>query len=222
MVEMTPQRWEQTNRYLAEVFGSEDAAIAQIATDSRAAGLPDIAVDAVVGRMLMMLASMTRGRLAIEVGTLGGYSASWIQRGLAATGKLITIEIEPKHAEFARGQFERLGVADRVQVRLGDAAEVLLALAGELEAGSVDFVFLDADKVQYPAYWQTVRPLIGVGGLVVMDNALGSGEWWVGDDQPSRHGADSACRLIAKDPDFEAVAFPLRQGVLVGRRMRIT
>lgn len=194
MVEMTPQRWQQTNQYLQEVFGKEDAAIAQITQEARAAGLPDIAIDAVVGRLLMILTSMTRGKLAIEIGTLAGYSATWITRGLHENGN--------------------------IEIRLGDAAQVLQDLSNELEPQSVDLAFLDADKPQYPENWKVLRPLISIGGLVVIDNALGSSQCWIGDNHPSRHAADAACRMIADDPHFQSVAIPLRQGVLIGRRMK--
>ena len=92
------------------------------------AGLPDIAVDAMVGRMLTMLTSMTRGRLAIEVGTLAGYSGVWIARGLSDGGRLITIELDPAHAAFAARQFEKAGVADRVEF-LGRRDDIRALLA---------------------------------------------------------------------------------------------
>jgi len=125
-------------------------------TEATAAGLPDIAVSADVGRLLMMLTSMTQARLALEVGTLGGYSGIWIARGLAEGGRLITIEREPNHAAFAQRQFERAAVDDRVEIRMGGALEVLPRLADELGPGSVDVVFIDAEKTEYCEYWESV------------------------------------------------------------------
>jgi len=84
-------------------------------------------------------------------------------------------------------------------------------------------VFIDAIKSEYPDYWIHVRPLVAVGGLIIADNVLGSGDWWIDDESPSntmRAGADRFNRLVAGDKDFEAVAVPLRQGVLIGRRVR--
>jgi predicted O-methyltransferase YrrM len=216
---MTPDRWRFTNAYSREVFGEQDQHLAGLMAEALDAGLPDIAISADVGRLLLMITSMTRGRLAIEVGTLGGYSGIWLARGLRPDGRLITIELEPRHAEFARVQFERAGVADRVDQRLGPALDVLPALAAELEPGSVDVIFLDALKTEYPAYWEIVRPLIAPGGVILADNALGSSEWWI--DVPnheSRQAADRFNRLVADDPEFDAVVIPLRQGVLFGRR----
>jgi len=216
---MTPKRWEFTNNYLRDVFGEQDDHLANLMTEAVAAGLPDIAVSADVGRLLKLLVSMTPGRLALEVGTLGGYSGIWLARGLAPTGKLITIEYEQKHADFARKQFERAGVGDRVELIRGAGLEVLPVLAKRLSPGSVDVVFLDAVKTEYPEYWTFVRPLIAPGGLIIADNVLGGGDWWIDDTgNPSRDAADRFSRLVAQDGEFEAVAVPLRQGVLIARR----
>lgn len=220
-MEMTPQRWRYTQEYCREVFGAEDDALRSLRAEAQEAGLPDIAISADVGRLIMMLTSMTRGRLAVEVGTLGGYSAIWLARGLAQTGRLITIEIDAERAAFARRQFERAGVAGRVEVRTAAALEELPRVAAELAAESVDVVFLDAVKEEYPEYWRIVRPLIARGGLIICDNALGSSSWWIDDeDHPPRKGADRFNRMVAEDPQFEAVALAQRQGVLVGVRAR--
>ena len=216
---ITPDRWEYTNDYLRDVFGAQDAHLAGLMDEAVKAGLPDIAVSADVGRMLMMLTSMTRAKLAIEVGTLAGYSAIWIARGLSPSGKLITIELEDKHADFALAQFKRASVADRIELVRGAALDALPKLANRLDPASVDVVFLDAVKTEYPDYWKIVRPLIAPGGLILADNVLGGGDWWIDDeDNASRQAADRFSRLVAADREFEAVAVPLRQGVLIGRR----
>ncbi len=220
-MEMTPERWAFTAAYLREVFGDQDDHLAGLMCEATAAGLPDIAVSADVGRLLMLLTSLAGARVAIEVGTLAGYSGIWIARGLAPGGRLITIEYEPKHANFARRQFERAGVSDRVDLRVGAALDVLPTLAKELGPASVDVVFLDAVKTEYPAYWEIVRPMIRPGGLILADNVLGGGSWWIDNaGEPSRDAADRFNRLVAGDPHFEAVAVPLREGVLIGRRVR--
>ena len=218
-MEMTDDRWRYTNEYSREVFGHQDGHLAGLMTEATAAGLPDIAVSADVGRLLMMLTSMTRAGLALEVGTLGGYSGIWIARGLAEGGRLITIELEATHAVFAHEQFERAGVADRVEIRVGAALEVLPQLAAELGPGSVDLVFIDAEKTEYADYWRQVRPLVAVGGVVLADNVLGTGSEWIDQqDRSQPRAVDRFNRLVAGDDDFEAVAIPLRQGVLFARR----
>ncbi len=212
---MTPERWEFLEGYSQEVFGSEDEHMAGLMEEAVDVGLPDIAVSADVGRLLQILTSMTDGRLAIEVGTLAGYSAIWIARGLSPGGRLITIEIEERHAEFARRQFDRAGVSDRIEVRRGAGVETLGELAAELEPGSVDVLFIDAVKREYSEYFTIARPLIAVGGLVLADNVYGTGDGWIDEG----HGTDPFNRQVAADPDFVCVAVPLRQGVLIARRV---
>lgn len=220
-MDMTPARWQYTNNYINEVFGAQDEHLAGLMANAVKRGLPDIAVSAEVGRLLMIFTSMTRGRLAIEVGTLGGYSGIWIARGLAKAGRLITIEPEPLHADFASQQFKIAGVGDQVEIRRGTGLEILPQLAEERAPKSVDVVFLDAIKTEYPAYWEIVRPLIAVGGLIIADNVCGSSGWWIDDvAHESRQGADQFNRMVARDADFEAVAIPMRQGLLIGKRMR--
>lgn len=215
-MDMTPETWDFIKSYSREVFGAQDEHLAGLMDDAVAAGLPAISIEADVGRLLQILTAMTRGRLAVEVGTLAGYSGIWITRGLRPDGRLITIEYEPKHADFAARQFERAGISDRVDLRRGAGIDVLSTLAEELEPGSVDVLFLDAIKSEYTDYFRLARPLIPVGGLVIADNVYGTSAGWI--DQG--HGSDAFNRHIAADPDFEAAAFPFHDGVLVGRRIR--
>ncbi len=219
-MDMNRERWAYIQEYSREVFGGQDNHLAGLMDEAVEVGLPNIAVSADVGRLLMILTSMTRGQLAIELGTLGGYSGIWIARGLKPGGRLITIEPEPAHADFAKVQFERAGVDDRIEMRCGAALDVLPKLAQELDPNSVDVVFIDAVKSEYPDYWRMVCPMIATGGLVLADNVLGSGSWSIDDEaQPQRAAVDRFNRLVADDPDFEAVVVPLRNGVLVGRRI---
>lgn len=216
---MTEARWRYTTAYLKETFGAQDAHLAGLMDRAVAAGLPDIAVSADVGHLLRMLTTTTRGRLAIEVGTLAGYSAIWIARGLREHGRLITIEADDTHADFAERELAAAGVADRVEVRRGDALAVLDTLGRELSPRSVDLVFLDAVKSDYPAYFEAVRPLVAPGGWLLADNVLGSSRWWIDHEgDPNREGAHALNVALAADPEFEAVAVPLREGVLLARR----
>jgi caffeoyl-CoA O-methyltransferase len=215
MARMTPETWDFINDYSRDVFGEQDEHLAGLMDEAVAAGLPSISVGPDVGRLLMILTSMTRGRVAVEVGTLGGYSGIWIARGLDPNGRLITIEPDPAHADFAAAQFAKAGLGARVDLRRGTGIEVLTGLESELGPESVDVVFLDAIKREYPDYYRLAKPLIPVGGLIIADNVYGTGSGWI--DQG--HGTDEFNRLIAADPDFEAAAFPFREGVLVGMRV---
>jgi caffeoyl-CoA O-methyltransferase len=221
-MEMTPDRWEATDRYLHEVFGRVPTSdpLSDLLKDATARDMPSISVGPVVGRLLMILTSMTRGRLALELGTLGGYSAICIARGLNPRGRLITIEIDPGHADFAERWFRIAGESKRIELRRGAALDLLPDLAREIGSESLDLIFIDAEKAEYPEYWRLARPLIAPGGLIVIDNALGSSSWWIDvADHPARRAVDHVNRSIASDPEFEAVAIALRQGMLLARRV---
>lgn len=218
MTDMTPERWQRTSEYLRDVFGREDATLAALREDAAAKGLPDIAVSADVGRLLHLLVRTTRARTAVELGTLGGYSAIWIARALGPGGRLITIELDSARAAFARTWFERAGVGDRVEVVCGAALDVLPKVVASL-GGELDVAFVDAVKTEYPDYFRALRPHIAPGGLFIADNALGSHSWWIDDlDSPDRAGVDRFNRAAADDPDFDAACVPIREGVTVARR----
>ncbi|MFI4914958.1 MAG: O-methyltransferase [Phycisphaerales bacterium JB060] len=221
-MDMNNDRWQHTCGYLDEVFGRQDAHLAGLMPRAVEAGIPDIAVSASVGRMLLTLARLVDAKLIVEVGTLAGYSGIWLARGLADGGKLLTIEPNDMHAGFAETMFAEAGVADRVEVVRGYGTPELERLAGE-RAGEVDLVFLDAIKSEYPDYLPHAKKLLRPGGLLVADNMLGAGDWWI--DTPkgeneNRDAADRVNRLVAAGEDFEAFCVPLREGVMVAQKRR--
>lgn len=217
-MEFSKDRFEYTQQYVRDVFGQQDAHLKNLMKDAIAAGLPDIAVSADVGRLLMLLARIADARLIIELGTLGGYSTIWLARGLAPGGKVITVECDDKHARFAEEQFRIAGVADRVEVVRGKALDVLPDLARQVGAGAVDLVFFDAIKSEYPDYWHIARPLLRQGGLLVADNVLGA-SWWIDEvGHPDRDAIDAFNRSVAADPGLDAACVPLREGLLVARK----
>ena len=157
---MSEARWSRTSAYLGEVFGREDPHLRQLILDAREAGLPEISVSAEVGRLLSLLLQTTRGLRALELGTLGGYSSTWIARALAPGGKLTTIELSPAHAAFARAHFAKGGLSERVEVVEGAALAVLEPL---------QLVGLSADEYEATKSWDTMK-LLGV--LAERDPAL--------------------------------------------------
>lgn len=218
--EMTPHRWRHTCDYLDKVFGRQDEHLAGLMPRAIEAGIPDIAVSASVGRMLLALARLVDARLIVEVGTLAGYSGIWLARGLSENGKLLTVEPNELHAGFAEKMFEEAGLAERVEVVRGYGTPVLEKMAGH-RAGKVDLVFLDAIKSEYPDYLPHAKRLLRPGGLLVADNMLGGGDWWIDAQQgenASRDAADTVNRLVAADEDFEAFCVPLREGLMVARK----
>lgn len=214
MPEMTPERWQYLAGYSSEVFGSEDAHLKGLMERAAEAGLPPIAVSADVGRLLKILTLLTPGKLAVELGTLAGYSAIWIARGLAEDGRLITVEYKPKHAAFARSELDQTEVGNKVEIVEGAALEVLPDLVDQLGPESVDLAFVDAVKSEYVEYFKQLDPLIKRGGLLVADNVYGTGSGWIDEG----HGTDTFNREVAAHPEYDSVAFPLREGILVARK----
>lgn len=212
---MTPERWNYIGEYADEVFGQYDDHLARLMDRATDAGLPHIAVSAGVGRLLKILASLTEGKVAVELGTLAGYSGIWIARGLADDGKLYTVEYADSHADFAEAEFETAGVGEKVEVMRGRALDVLPDLRERLGTSSVDFAFIDAVKSEYVAYFELLKPMMKPGSLLVADNVYATGAGWI--DQG--HGTDDFNRVVADDPDFEAVATPMREGILIARRI---
>jgi predicted O-methyltransferase YrrM len=177
------------DRYCEEVVGATDPALDAAVRDSANAGLPDIQVSPLQGKLLHLIARSIGARRILEVGTLGGYSTIWLARALPPEGKLVSLELEPKHAQVARANLLRAGVADRVEIRLGPAGETLPKLASE-HAGPFDLVFVDADKVGYPEYLEWAVRLARKGSVIVADNVVRRG------DVADAEGAEEASRGV--------------------------
>lgn len=222
---MKQTRTEHLSSYIAEVFAKEDPQLASLMSRAVADGLPDIAVSPATGKLLSMLARMAGqggARQAVEVGTLAGYSAIWLTRGMAPGGKLTTIELNPKHADFASREFARAGLSARIQIRRGPAIEQLSIIAKTMPQGSIDLLFLDAVKTEYSEYFKIMRPMIRNNGLVLADNVLGSSTWRMDDAAGSsadRDAVDAFNRMVASDVGFESVVVPVGYGVLVARKI---
>lgn len=158
--------------YVEGLFAQDDEVLRDLRVALVDHGMPAIQVSRSTGRILQLLVALTGGHRVLEVGTLGGYSAIWMGRGLAPGGRLTTLELDPNHAELARRFLKRAGLVDQVEVVVGDARTVLPDLGPD---GGFDLVFLDADKEGYATYaahaWRLLRP----GGLLLADNVLWSG-----------------------------------------------
>jgi predicted O-methyltransferase YrrM len=168
--------WASVDRYFSDLLLPPDPALDAALDASVAAGLPAINVSPNQGKLLMLLARIHGARRILEIGTLGGYSTIWLARALPADGggRLTTLEYDPKHADVARANLERAGLSNVVDLRVGDARETLPRLAGE-GGGPFDFIFIDADKVNYPSYWTWSLKLSRPGSLIVIDNVVRNG-----------------------------------------------
>lgn len=160
------------DEYVRRLFAAEDDCLREVRARADQAGLPQIQLPPATARAVQVLLRAVGAERVLEVGALAGYSAVWIARALAPGGRLITLEIDPKHAALARQSLEAADVADRTEVRVGDAATAMAELG---PPGSFDAVFLDADKERYAQYAEEAARLLRSGGLLLADNALWKG-----------------------------------------------
>ncbi len=202
-------RWSQVDDYIAALFFPPDVALEAGVVRSRSAGLPEIAVTPPLGRLLEMLVRLRRAQRVLEVGTLGGYSTTWLTRGLQPGGRVVTLELSAHHAEVARANLADAGLADRVDVCVGPAAESLAELRRQ-GAGPFDLVFIDADKVGYPAYWEHAIALSAPGTLIVADNTVREGAV-VDPASPDANvqGVRAFHALVAKEPRVQATTIQM-------------
>jgi predicted O-methyltransferase YrrM len=163
---------KDVDAFLDSTVVGDDPALTAALQASDAAGLPSIAVSAQQGKFLSLLTAAVQARHVLEIGTLGGFSTIWLARGAGPEGRVVTLEFEPKHAEVARANVERAGLADRVEVLVGAALDTLPTLSG----GPYDLIFIDADKENYPAYLDWAVRLARPGSVIVADNVIREGK----------------------------------------------
>jgi predicted O-methyltransferase YrrM len=194
--------WNTVDDWIEGRFVPEDAALEGALTASAAGGLPNIQVSAAQGRMLELLVRISGARSVLEVGTLGGYSTIWLARGVGPDGRVLTLELDPHHAEVATGNLEAAGVGDVVEVRVGPAAETLAALTD-----TFDFVFIDADKPSTPIYFREALRLSRPGTVVVVDNVVRGGSVAFPDEADANaEGIRAFAELVAHDPRLRGTA----------------
>ncbi|MDQ3467063.1 MAG: O-methyltransferase [Chloroflexota bacterium] len=203
---MTETQWRAVDDYFSDLLVTPDAALAETLERSAAAGLPPISVSPSHGKLLHLLARAIDACAILEIGTLGGYSAIWLARALPAGGRLITLQAEPAHAAVARANIEAAGVGDRVEIRLGNAADLLAAMVAAGE-GPFDLVFIDADKPSTAAYFQWALQLARQGSLIVVDNVVRGGAVIdAAADDPGIEGVRRFIELLAAEPRVTATA----------------
>jgi len=168
---MSSRLWHEVDSYITDTLVQPDAALEAALEASDAAGLPQINVSPAHGKLLWLLARLQNARRILEVGTLGGYSTIWLARGLAAGGRLITLEALEKHAAVARSNLERAGVSKVVDVRVGQALTTLPTV----KDGPFDLTFIDADKQSNAEYFTWALKLSRPGSLIVVDNVVRAG-----------------------------------------------
>ena len=172
---------------------------------------PQMIAGPVLGRLLRFLVAMVAPRLVVEIGTFSGYSALAMAGGLPAGGRIVTCELSPERADFASGYFARSPYGERIDLRVGPAIDTVAALDGPF-----DFVFIDADKQGYPAYYDAVVPKLSAHGVIAVDNTLRDGD--VADPVDAGDRAMAAFNAhVQSDPRTENVLLTVRDGVTLIR-----
>ena len=196
--------WSQVDRYFDDLLiPAEDKLDAALRANEQA-GLPAIDVTGLQGKFLEFLVRISGARRILEIGTLGGYSTIWLARALPEGGRVVTLELDPHHAEVARANLNNAGVLDRVDLIVGPALDTLQSLENTASA-PFDFIFIDADKESYPQYLQWALKLSHVGTIIVADNVVREGKVvQAGCDDPMVQGVLRFTELLAAEPRLSA------------------
>ena len=215
-MEQNPSLLENIDRYIERIFVAGDPALAQNLEDAKAGGLPEISVSPNQGKLLSLFVAMTKAKRVLEIGTLGGYSTTWLARGLGPEGVLISLELMPNHAEIARRSIARARVDPAVDIRVGAASDSLRAMIAAGES-PFDFIFIDADKPGYYEYLELSLQLAHPGTVIVADNVIRNGAVLDGE------GVDENARAmrvfnaaLAAHPRLESIVVPILRGHIDG------
>ena len=193
--------------YIEKLFVPPDPALEGALRRSREAGLPEIQVSPNEGRLLHLLAEIVGAQRILEVGTLGGYSAIHLARALPQDGSLVSLELDERYAEVARENIAKADLEDRVEVRVGDARELLARMAEEGER-PFDLTFIDADKGGYPRYLEWALRLSRPSSLILADNTIWGGSVIDPEDESSRAMREFN-EVLAQDSRLSAIILPL-------------
>src|SRR5579864_6706158 len=169
------ETWAAVDRYFGDRLAPHDDALAACVEANHDAGLPSIDVPSLMGKFLALMVRISGARSVLEIGTLGGYSTIWMARALPPGGQVVTLEIDPRHAEIARKNLESAGVLERVEITIGPAIDAMRALY-EGAAPPFDLVFIDADKKSIPEYLDWSVKLSRPGTIIIVDNVVRDGK----------------------------------------------
>jgi predicted O-methyltransferase YrrM len=206
---MNPELRVQIETYIESLFVPPDPVLTQNVTDADAAGLPAIQVSPNQGKLLYLLTKMCGASRVLEIGTLGGYSTTWLARALPDGGTITSLELDQTHADVARKNVDRAGVGSRLTLHVGPADQTLQQLIDQ-RVPAFDLIFIDADKPGYPRYLELSLPLSRPGTVIIADNLIRDG--LVLEDKPEDENARAAkvfnARLAAEDR-LESIIVPI-------------
>jgi caffeoyl-CoA O-methyltransferase len=202
---------EAIDQYISQLFAPEDDALRHIQAEANRNNMPEISIQPFEGRLLQFLAQMANAKKIVEIGTLAGYSAAWLARSLPADGKLISLDVSEKHANVARANLANAKLSDKVEVRQGDARDLLKKLTAD---APFDMVFIDADKDSYPFYLEWAIENLRQGGIIAAHNALRHGKIIAPDNDLDRAMAEFNKR-IAEDKRLSSFILAIGDGMAV-------
>jgi predicted O-methyltransferase YrrM len=195
--------WTKVDKYFGDLLTPADDKLDAALLANEQAGLPTIDVTRLQGRFLEFLVRISGARRVLEIGTLGGYSTIWLARALPEGGSIVSLELDPHHAEVARANLKNAGVLDRVELIVGSALDTLPRL--EKTAAPFDLIFIDADKQGYPEYLHWALKLSRPGTVIVADNVVREGKVIDPDcDDPMVHGVQRFTEILAAEPRLSA------------------
>ena len=203
------------NAYLTAHSTPPDAILRELATETAERYPTEICLQVApeLGTFLTLMTRVSRARSGIEVGTFTGYSSICIARGLGAGGRLLCCDVSEEWTSVARKYWEKAGLSDRIELRLGPALDTLRALP---EEEAFDVAFIDADKIAYPKYWAEVVPRVRGGGVIMVDNTFSHGRVLdAGNDNPSVIAVRAMNDMAAADERVELIMLPIGDGLTV-------
>jgi predicted O-methyltransferase YrrM len=202
--------------YIRDLFLPPDPQLETALKRAAAAGLRSIQIPPELGRLLTILVQAIGAQRVLEIGTLGGYSAIHLARALPTDGRLISLELDERHAQVARENLSDAGLAERAEVRVGAALDLLPALTAD---PPFDLAFIDADKESYPAYLDWCMQLVRPGGMIIVDNVLSHGVLHPNPGDASGRAIAAMNQTASREPRLDAIILPIRDGrdgVLLG------
>lgn len=203
---MAARNWSEVDAYFADRLSLSDPTLDAVLAANAEGGLPTIDVSPAQGKFLNLMARMIGAKHILEIGTLGGYSSIWLARALPNDGRLVTLEANSHHADVARGNFQRAGLAERIDLRVAPALETLPRLKAEAGA-AFDLVFVDADKPNNPAYFSWALQLTRPGSVIIVDNVVRDGAVVeAASRDPTVRGVREFFDLLAAEPRVSATA----------------
>jgi len=192
--------WKKVDSFFTDALIPADPILEAAMAANRNANLPAIDVTPLQGKFLELMIRATGARRILEIGTLGGYSTIWMACGAGPQGRVVTLELDPHHAEIAERNFNIARLADRVELRIGPASESLAALVEEA-AAPFDFIFIDADKAGYPDYIRWSLKLSRPGTMIIADNVVRDGKVIdPNDPDPNIQGVRRFTDIVAAEP----------------------